>query len=246
MNHPLNNLDRYGQRLNTHDVIKIVAVLLMLVDHIGLYFFDNNQWCRLIGRAAAPLFFLLIGSVAKLRLRPTLFIYGALLSLSASLLHQHLWLNILVSFLAIDGILKWLPPQRLAMWQQILFFAVCIMLNFFLYHWLEYGTLGLMLAFSARLNVFKTTPAFFWLVLSLFCYAIWEGSSFQFFQSPLQLISFISLMVVVFFIMWLYRFKTLPQYPQFLLLPSLLISRYSLEIYFFHLISFHAYAFFQR
>jgi hypothetical protein len=36
--------------------IKLIAVATMLIDHIGLFFFPETNWLRLIGRLAFPLF----------------------------------------------------------------------------------------------------------------------------------------------------------------------------------------------
>lgn len=37
--------------------IKIIALILMLMDHIGEFFPDSPIWFRWLGRLAAPLFF---------------------------------------------------------------------------------------------------------------------------------------------------------------------------------------------
>lgn len=37
--------------------IKIIALILMLIDHIGEFFPDSPIWLRWLGRIAAPLFF---------------------------------------------------------------------------------------------------------------------------------------------------------------------------------------------
>lgn len=37
--------------------IKIIALILMLIDHIGEFFPDSPIWFRWLGRIAAPLFF---------------------------------------------------------------------------------------------------------------------------------------------------------------------------------------------
>ena len=37
--------------------IKIIALILMLIDHIGEFFPDSPIWFRWLGRLAAPLFF---------------------------------------------------------------------------------------------------------------------------------------------------------------------------------------------
>lgn len=45
---------RYVQM--TSAILQIIAIICMVVDHVGLYFFDNPDWMRAIGRIALPLF----------------------------------------------------------------------------------------------------------------------------------------------------------------------------------------------
>src|SRR5579872_332312 len=91
-------LTRYGQAINTHDLLKIAGLALMIVDHLGAYVFQDNLWLRLIGRGAAPLFFFLIGYSGKLRIRPSLIMFGLILSVTGFLISGHFWVNILLVF----------------------------------------------------------------------------------------------------------------------------------------------------
>ena len=43
------------------DWLKIAAIVLVLVDHVGYFFIDDDQWWSVFGRMAAPSFFFLIG-----------------------------------------------------------------------------------------------------------------------------------------------------------------------------------------
>ncbi len=54
-------LTKYGTAANSHDWLKAIAILLMVVDHIGVYFFPNEYWYRFVGRFSFPMFFFLIG-----------------------------------------------------------------------------------------------------------------------------------------------------------------------------------------
>ena len=47
--------------ISTLDVLKCVAVALMIVDHVGLYFVAEEPWLRVLGRPAAVIFGFLIG-----------------------------------------------------------------------------------------------------------------------------------------------------------------------------------------
>ena len=54
-------LTKYGTQANSHDWLKAIAILLMVVDHTGVYFFPDNYLYRFIGRFSFPIFFFLIG-----------------------------------------------------------------------------------------------------------------------------------------------------------------------------------------
>ncbi|HRE31734.1 MAG TPA: TraX family protein [Candidatus Berkiella sp.] len=68
---------RYGKSLNTHDFIKVLAIVIMVIDHVGDYVFPDNHWLRLIGRIGLPMWFFLIGYVNKLRMNKYLIVYCA-------------------------------------------------------------------------------------------------------------------------------------------------------------------------
>jgi hypothetical protein len=54
-------LTKYGTQANSHDWLKAIAILLMVVDHTGVYFFPDVYWYRFVGRFSFPVFFFLIG-----------------------------------------------------------------------------------------------------------------------------------------------------------------------------------------
>lgn len=54
----LDSMDRYKENasLTVDTVIKYVGFFTMVIDHIGLFFFPENMWFRIIGRLALPCF----------------------------------------------------------------------------------------------------------------------------------------------------------------------------------------------
>jgi hypothetical protein len=56
------NTERYGAFVTNQDAWKFLALLLMVVDHIGYYFHPpQEEWFRAIGRLSAPIWFFFIG-----------------------------------------------------------------------------------------------------------------------------------------------------------------------------------------
>lgn len=76
--------------VSTLDVLKFVAVALMIVDHVGLYFGDSN-WLRVLGRPAAIIFGFLIGFSGSTRVPPA-------------------WIGLGLGLSLLEG---WLFPQKL-------------------------------------------------------------------------------------------------------------------------------------
>jgi non-ribosomal peptide synthetase-like protein len=89
--------------VDTTDWLKTAAIILVLVDHIGYFFIDNDHWWAVFGRLAAPTFFFLLG-YAKSRGVPLKWIgLGLILTLLDSWNNDWHWVapNILLSFAVI-------------------------------------------------------------------------------------------------------------------------------------------------
>lgn len=67
--------------VTTLDLLKLIAVILMLADHVGLYVFEN-QWLRVAGRPVAVIFGFLIGLSHSTRVPPVWIALGIGLSLA--------------------------------------------------------------------------------------------------------------------------------------------------------------------
>jgi len=52
---------RATHTVDSTDWLKTVAIILVLVDHIGYFFIEDDQWWSVFGRLAAPTFFFLLG-----------------------------------------------------------------------------------------------------------------------------------------------------------------------------------------
>lgn len=47
--------------LTSYDLLKTMAIVLMILDHIGWYFYPDESWFRVLGRLCVPMWFFLIG-----------------------------------------------------------------------------------------------------------------------------------------------------------------------------------------
>lgn len=83
---------------NYQDFLKVIAIIVMIIDHVGLYFFPEQEMMRLIGRSAMPIFCFFAGYNFKAKPNLKVLLYGLLLYLTNIIVHwQFLTTNILIS-----------------------------------------------------------------------------------------------------------------------------------------------------
>lgn len=138
--------------VTTTDLWKAAAIVLVLVDHYGLYFVADPAPWRLAGRLAAPVFFFLIGYAPTDRVPWSWIVLGAVLTAERMLTEPapgDLFANILISFallrLAVLPLARdWAMPSPWGV-------AALILASTALIPWtkplLEYGSEGWLFAF---------------------------------------------------------------------------------------------------
>lgn len=141
--------------LTSYDLLKALAIVLMLCDHIGYHFYPDETMLRVIGRLCIPIWFFLIG-FARMRDIPKTFWIGAVaVSLSAVMAGQVLFpLNILFALMfwrvVIDSIMRRALGVPGGLFGAFVTFLILAWPTSFL---MEYGTLAapfVMLGFLAR------------------------------------------------------------------------------------------------
>lgn len=197
------------QRLSINQTtLKFIAVISMLIDHIGVVFFPNLLFFRIIGRLAFPIFAFLIArgflktrSKTKYLLRMLLF---ACISIYPYYLVFHTFApNILftfsLSFAMIWGFeaIKQSSFFRSNAWEQLLKYSILVFFVFFItllseLFLFEYGFLGVLLPFVFYVFQDKTEQFFFFTALTtLYCVMAFL-SQFDF-ASLLQIFSLFSI-----------------------------------------------------
>lgn len=86
------------------NMFKLIAVVSMLIDHIGYFYFDNNIWMRLIGRLAFPIFAFFIAegmkhTKSRKKYILTLFIFALITQIPYGFLFGFEKMNVLFTFL---------------------------------------------------------------------------------------------------------------------------------------------------
>ncbi len=143
---------------DTWDVLKLVALLLMFVDHAGNYVFtsDHDQYyLRAIGRGAAPIFLFLAGYAKSYRFS------WELLGLAVALTVFEWWffwridtVNILFSILVSRAIFNWFESRGRIIRRPIEWYVAATAL-FVLAAVVDYGSLGFLLALAGYMRRHK-------------------------------------------------------------------------------------------
>lgn len=143
------------------NLLKIIAFISMVIDHVGSYLLDNNIVFRIIGRIAFPIFVYFIAEGMKFtrsrkRYIFVLFLFACLSQIPYMLLIEKFKLNVLFTFLIailfiliIEKFIKIENQRSLAkmlgfMILMLSMFIVCLIVGDVL-NMIDYGVLGIIL-----------------------------------------------------------------------------------------------------
>jgi len=243
---------RYGSQINSHDLVKILAILTMIVDNVGLFFVYDNIWMRVIGRMAPLLFFYLVGYSGSYKFKYQILALGIALCLikffvsdDPSLIESIFPLNILINFVLIKAVLNRFDPAKMHSSSLILLLAILVLVSEEARTYIQYGSLGLSIAIGARLINKRHPFGRPWIIISTTAYFVLEMDSFLFVWPGVstQVILMVILLLALVFALSLllffkYELRTFTVKPTWLRTVGIYVSRYSLQIYFFHLAAF--------
>lgn len=161
----LDNMSK-NPHANYQDLLKTIAIIAMIIDHLGLYIFQDTLDLRVIGRIVMPIFCFFVGYNFT---APKALIM--LLGLTLTLLNYVLWhmtvLNMLIGIYFGQCILyvlhKYYLEQDKYLWSATLFM---LLIAQFSQPFFEYGTLGTAFIIVGRLyRLGKEDPGFMLLLV---------------------------------------------------------------------------------
>lgn len=139
--------------LTSYDFLKATALILMVVDHVGYYFYPDDMWFRIVGRFSAPIWLFLVGYARSRDLSPRMWIGGTILVVSnyvvgMAILPLNILFTILFCRMALDPVMGAIRrnPKALYPIATILFF-----LTFAAFAIFEYGTAALLIVMTGYL-----------------------------------------------------------------------------------------------
>lgn len=233
-------------QLTSYDLFKALAVVLMIVDHVGTYFLVDEQFLRAIGRVCVPIWMFLIGYARNRSIPVELWGGGLILVVSQFVVGQPIFpFNILMTVVFVRLTLNPLMSMidRHGDWFLYLVLAGLFILAVPTYPFLEYGsTAYLMVLFGLYIRRADMDRARIVMWVSIVSYILYQQLYFGFDENSLI---FMSAGTVGMHLI-LQRFSS-AQYPQLTkALPSVFVlliqlcGRQTLMIYVVHLLMFKA------
>lgn len=143
------NYQQFGTSITSYDIAKTIAVFLMIIDHIGLYFYPDQLWFRVFGRMCIPIWFFLIGYSKSQRFDRELLTVAFLMIIIDQFIYHEMLLSILVSMIVVRAINKLFLYKLVLNSQKGMLLALALILfscNIFASQLIQYGTLGVMLS----------------------------------------------------------------------------------------------------
>lgn len=244
------SLKHLSKDLTSYDLLKALAVLLMLVDHTGHYFFPDDEWWRVWGRFCVPIWFFLIGYARSRDLGPRLW-GGALILVIASgasgmgFFPLNILATIIILRLALDPVMIRVMRGPQHLWQISAILLFLVLPSSYLF---EYGTLAFVMAMYGWLVRHqmeyefgsKYKQLFFFLAVGSFVFL--QSLFFAFEPQQIMVVSGGTLLVMtaLMFFKPLTFVGTGQGVVGVLLAPFRILGRYTLEIYVVHLLLFKA------
>lgn len=147
-----------NKKSNYQDVLKIIALITMIIDHIGLFLLPEHIYLRAIGRVAFPLFCFFAGYNFHSRPKIRILVYGILLQL---VLHFYVFsgfnppLNILLSIFIGQIYLLLFYKMLENIWVGYVHIIILSFLSLITSRYIEYGSMSIaimVLGYLAKRN----------------------------------------------------------------------------------------------
>ena len=234
----------------THlDIIKTFAVIIMIIDHIGFYFFPDQEWWRAIGRIGMPVWFFMVG-YARGRDIPNKLLIGALIIVGAdfilfrSVFPFNALITIIILRIVIEYVMNFILKTRyifiLSVFILVFAFVITNMI-------VEYGSLALlyaMLGYFTRHKGQIINNTFFnkidyigYCIYTFLIFCILQNAKFHF--SEIQFITMSLFTMVMMLVLTNMKPMTFPEIQDLSLKRFLqFCGRKTLEIYVGHLLLF--------
>ena len=128
---------------NYQDLLKLIAIISMIIDHLGLYFFPEIIELRVVGRYAMPIFGFFVGYNFKNSINFSILLYGSVLYLVSTIFiyHHFIQANILISLFLGQLYLFLFQEHFKVLTKGWLHFVMLVSFFPFTFYFIDYGSL---------------------------------------------------------------------------------------------------------
>ncbi len=232
--------------ITSYDLVKTFAVIIMVIDHIGYYFFPDDLWWRAVGRLCVPVWMFLIGYANSRDVSLRLWI-GAFVLVGADVVvgRPVLPLNILFTIMCIRLVIDWFVNLMLKNSVNVWLFSIVLIVFILPSDFItEYGTQALIIAIYGyfvrhKEEVGKNITSNY-MMFSLLVFVCFQQIVFNFFALEFKFM-FVGVLIVH-LMLFCFSLRTYPKLTK--MLPRSLTwffqfcGHYTLEIYVVHLLAF--------
>ncbi len=239
------------KEITAYDLLKTFALITMIVDHVGFYFFPDMLWWRCVGRLSAPVWFFLVGYARGRDVPPALLLGGLVLILGNIVTGMSVFaINALFTIgiirLSLDPVMRFALRSRRHLWTLSALLFICIIPSYFL---TEYGTQALIIAMFGYFVRHKQDAitalkderiVLHYMLFALLSFIVMQHIIFGF--TPAQFVLMAAGTSLVWLTLYYFEPRTLPKItaatPRPLVWITQLCGRRTLEIYVLHLLAF--------
>ena len=233
--------------LTSYDLLKALAILLMVIDHVGYFFYPEEMWFRTLGRLSVPIWFYLIG-FAKTREVPRLWWIGAGVVLASAVVSGgYLFpINILFTLILTRILIDHMIVRAFKDTEAFAgMYFICVLLTVPAMLFFEYGFIGMLFAIIGYMRrhaeVIQMKPLPYWgfVIAAAVSYVVMQSVLMPSLTSA-QFWTFALGMSGLVFVFHIFDAKTYSGLKGALVSPIQFLGRRSLEIYVLHLLAFRA------
>ena len=185
MNPFIKNYRQYGDSATSWDAFKTVAILIMIADHIGSYFFPEQLWWRSIGRIGFPIWFFFAGYARVSAIGIQLPVFAIILVAVDVLFGREIFpINALLTIICCRLFVKHAVTLESNLINTLLLLICLLLLHLIAVVLFEYGAVALLFAlwgYWVRMN--NTRISFF---LMLVCFAVFSYSQYYGFHFSME------------------------------------------------------------
>jgi len=231
-----NKYNRYGEELNTHDLFKFAAIVIMTIDHLGFYIFPEHLWLRAIGRITFPVWFFLVGYAKNLSIKKDILLLALIMvPLKLLALKTLLPFNALATIILCRIIIQYMDKNGWIKKYPLAILALSVILVLPTGALCEYGTQGLLYACMGYMvrNDLKYEKYRLFFIITFLLFFLMQIASFHF-NTPKSVFVFLATA----FVTWLlseYKVQTFPMRWHGVRNVIKFLSRYSLYYYTIHI-----------